>query len=590
MSAPRRRSRLLGSVAIAGAIVLVSLPCLAYAVPLVLAMERVSVDPSGVQGNGASNSCAISADGRYVAFYSAASNLVTGDTNGQSDVFVRDRQTGATTRVSVDSAGTQGNGGSERPAISSDGRYVAFYSSASNLVTGDTNGKWDVFIHDRQDGTTTRVSVDTAGAEGNGDSWSSVISSDGRYVAFYSVASNLVTGDTNGQPDVFVRDRQSGTTTRVSVDSAGTQGNYGSSGCAISADGRYVAFFSTANNLVAGDTNNANDVFVHDRQDGTTTRVSVDSSGVQGNGSSESPAISADGRFVTFYSDASNLVTGDTNGTWDVFLRDRQSGTTTRVSVDSAGTQSNGMSFSRGISADGRYVTFYSIASNLVTGDTNGKWDVFMRDAQSGTTTRVSVGSAGTQGSGDSKVPAISADGRYVAFESVASNLVTGDTNGQSDVFVATIGEPTPIPVHRFYNFRNGSHFYTISPAERDWVAGTLGAYYRYEGVGFLGYGSGGGALNPVYRFYNFRNGSHFYTISQAERDWVNATLDAHYRYEGVAFWVASGPADGDPVHRFYNRLNNSHFYTVNAAEHDRVNATLGAVYRDEGTAFYAPR
>jgi Tol biopolymer transport system component len=175
-------------------------------------------------------------------------------------------------------------------------------------------------------GTTTRVSVASNGAQGNGDSFSSSISADGRYVAFHSIASNLVSGDTNGAWDVFVHDRQSGQTTRVSAASNGAQGNGDSESPSISADGRYVAFSSDASNLVSGDTNGAWDVFVHDRQSGQTTRVSAASNGAQGNGDSESPSISADGRYVAFSSDASNLVSGDTNGAWDVFVHDRQSG------------------------------------------------------------------------------------------------------------------------------------------------------------------------------------------------------------------------------------------------------------------------
>jgi Tol biopolymer transport system component len=262
----------------------------------------------------------ISADGRYVAFHSDASNLVPGDTNGTWDIFVHDRLTGQTTRVSVASDGTQGNNGSGDPSISADGRYVAFTSEASNLVPGDTNGTWDIFVHDRVTGQTTRVSVASDGSEGYGSSFSSSISADGRYVAFSSWASNLVPGDTNGWADVFVHDRVTGQTTRVSVASDGTEGNHVSLLPSISADGRYVAFSSWASNLVPGDTNEVQDIFVHDRLTGQTSRVSVASGGTEGNGASEFPSISADGRYVAFYSAASNLVPGDTNGTWDIFV------------------------------------------------------------------------------------------------------------------------------------------------------------------------------------------------------------------------------------------------------------------------------
>ncbi len=342
----------------------------------------------------------------------------------------------STTRVSVDLAGMQGNGYSFIASISSDGRYVAFQGIASNLVPGDTNGLEDIFVHDRRTGQTTRVSVDSAGVQGNSYSYNPSISSDGRYVAFESHASNLVPGDTNGLDDIFVHDCQTGQTTRVSVDSAGGQGNLGSNRCSISSDGRYVAFESFANNLVPGDTGWLSDVFVHDRQTGQTTRVSVDSAGMQGNSYSDNPSISSDGRYVAFDSSAGNLVPGDTNGTADVFDHDRQTGQTTRVSVDSAGGQGNNSSYFPSISSDGRYVAFTGFASNLVPGDTNGWHDVFIHDRQTGQTTRVSVDSAGVQGIDNSSSPSISSDGRYVAFESGSRNLVPGDTNGTADVFV----------------------------------------------------------------------------------------------------------------------------------------------------------
>src|SRR5947207_2433895 len=310
--------------------------------------ERVSVSSAGneqigLPPDGPTPPPSISANGRFVAFDSPATNLVAGDTNGRSAVFVHDRRSGTTERVSVDSAGDQGNSYSGTiirdygVTMSADGRFVAFVSAATNLVAGDTNGVADVFVHDRQTRTTERVSVDSAGTEGNGASIFSEISADGRFVAFWSSATNLVPGDTNGVADVFVHDRQTRTTERVSIDSAGYQANSASTYSAISADGRFVAFVSTATNLVPGDTNGGQDVFVHDRRTGTTERVSVDSAGTESNGSSERPAISADGRFVAFWSSATNLAPGDTNSLIDVFVHDRRAPapTTTTVSFDS---------------------------------------------------------------------------------------------------------------------------------------------------------------------------------------------------------------------------------------------------------------
>ncbi len=404
--------------------------------------ERVSVDTAGNEGDNDSYEPAVSADGRYVAFQSYASNLVAGDTGGYRDVFVHDRQTGATERVSVSTGGAQADGDSRIDAISADGRFVAFSSYATNLVAGDTNNMRDAFVHDRQTGVTERVSVGATSNEGNGESRGSAISADGRFVAFHSFASNLVAGDTNGLADVFVRDRQAGTTVRVSGDASGNQGNGDSSWPAMSADGRYVAFESSASNLVAGDTNSKRDIFVHDRQTGATERVSVGTSGSQGNGDSLDPTISADGRYVAFYSFASDLVPGDTNSKSDIFVHDRQTGATERVSVGTSGKQANGDSHKPAISADGRFVAFQTLASNLATGDINSTYDVFVYDRQTGTTERLSVGLTGGGGDGFSQWPAMSADGRYVAFQSVASNLVAGDTNDEADIFVRTLELP----------------------------------------------------------------------------------------------------------------------------------------------------
>jgi Tol biopolymer transport system component len=409
--------------------------------------SRVSVDSSGSQADDESGGGAISADGRFVTFYSFATNLVPGDANSTSDVFVRDRQTGATERISVDGTGNEGNGFSGQPAISADGRFVAFNSSATNLVPGDSNNMPDVFVHDRQTGATELVSVDGGGNAANGQSEQPAISADGRFVAFRSPASNLVPGDTNDAHDVFVHDRQTGATERVSVDEAGNEGNAFSSEPAISTDGRFVAFFSDSSNLVADDTNGQFDVFVHDRQTGATERVSVDGVGAQGNSSSYRAAISADGRLVSFNSDATNLVPDDTNGRGDVFVHDRQTGATERISVGGGGAQGDNDSYDPAISSDGRFVVFDSWASNLVPGDVADTYDVFVHDRQTGATERVNVdgSGAGANGFSFSGSNAISADGGLVAFTSYASNLVAGDTNGTADVFVHERGGSTAI-------------------------------------------------------------------------------------------------------------------------------------------------
>jgi tricorn protease-like protein len=394
--------------------------------------ERVSLGSDGAQGNGYSAIAAISAHGRFVAFQAYASTLVEGDTNGDTDVFVHDRRTGATERVSVGSRGVQANDESFNPSISANGRFVSFASAASNLVRNDTNNWYDVFVHDRRTGETERVSVSSGGTQGNFTSFDSAISANGRYVAVASSASNLAPHDTNGQ-DIFVHDRKTGETERVSNNSSGVNGSFDPS---ISADGRRLAFFSYASDLVEGDTNDATDVFVHDRKTRKTERVSVGSGGAEGDGDSFYPFISARGRFVSFASAASNLVGNDTNGKRDVFVHDLKTGETERVSVGSRGVQGNDDSFYGSISANGRFVAFDSAASNLVHGDTNGATDVFIRDRKTGETERVSLSSHGVQGAGSSGGSSISANGRFLAFGSSASNLVVGDTNDDEDVFV----------------------------------------------------------------------------------------------------------------------------------------------------------
>ena len=398
---------------------------------------RVSVSTAGAQTNNNSFLPALNEDGQFVTYYSFATTLVAGDTNGVLDVFVRHRQTGETTRVSVATSGTQGNNLSRVPDISKDGNLVSFESDATNLVAGDTNADRDIFVRDRQAATTTRVSVATGGGQGNGDSFRAELSGDGRFVAFESVATNLVVGDTNGVSDVFVHDRQTGETTRVSVATGAVQSNGGSFQPALSTDGRFVVFHSTATNLVGGDTNGVSDVFVHDRQTGETTRVSVATGSVQGNGASQAADLSEDGRWVAFESSATNLVAGDTNGDRDIFVHDRQTGMTTRVSVATdTGLQGNDNSLEAAISGDGRFVAFLSYSTNLVPGGTSGNGDVFVHDRQTNTTTQMSVSTGGVKGNDFSCNPAISQDGRIVGFFSDSTNLVSGDTNGARDIFI----------------------------------------------------------------------------------------------------------------------------------------------------------
>ena len=413
----------------------------------IVTTTRVSIATGGQEGNGPALSVALSADGRYVAFASKAANLVAGSDNGYDDVFLHDRETHQTSLVSVAPDGSRGDSWSDAPAISADGRFVAFYSWAGNLVPGDTNAVQDVFVYDLQTGQVTRMSVATGDGQANDRSGSSgpgarpAISADGRFVAFESMATNLVTGDTNDQSDIFVRDRKTGSTTRVSLATGGVQANGDSVQPALSADGRFVAFQSTATNLDPAATSGFDQIYVHDRESGQTLLLSRAADDTPGDGDSADPVLSSDGRFVAFQSAATNLVAQDTNRAADVFLADRTTGQVTRVSVASTGAQGNRVSSAPAISPDGRYIGFVSAANNLVNGDTNNATDVFLCDRLSRHTTRVSLGviapRTGRQADRDSSgPPAISTGGRLVAFVSAATNLVTGDTNQVDDVFV----------------------------------------------------------------------------------------------------------------------------------------------------------
>jgi len=617
----------------------ISVPAIGQPLQLVSVLDPSQAPPSG--GSGDSWAPVISPDGRYVLFASTANNLVlTSTTNPipalfppKLNVFLRDRTNGTTTLVSVNLSGTGGGNGDSTPStLSTNGRYAVFESSASDLVPGDTNNVADVFVRDLVAGTTLLVSVSTNGGSANGASRSSVMTPDGRYVAFVSEASNLVPNDTNGIPDVFVRDLQTGTTTLVSVGatfSSGSLGEGGSESPEITPNGRYVAFYSLATNLVPGVTTGG-DIYVRDLVGGTTTWVSSyartalqsimgttnaicygqvlsddgqfvayqtsplpgsgsvwsagvvlryslqtgltdvvntnanvrtgapedvrsldmtpdgqfiafianvnDTSGtntcvevwdaqtgattlasgdlsnnVPANATCDWPGLDPSGRFVVFLSSATNLVTNSLAGAYHVYVRDTLAGTTTLVDADTNGVGSmispvtipqmtsngqyvafecpdaslvpndrnhdydvfvrelvagtnelisardptlptltpNGPSLlsTLSVSTNGRYIAFASEADNLVPGDTNGYRDVFVRDLLLGTNTLVSVATNGAVGNSLSTDPAISGDGRYVAFTSSADNLVPGDTNNAQDVFVRDLQAGTTVLV-----------------------------------------------------------------------------------------------------------------------------------------------
>ena len=419
----------------------------------------VSVNDSFDQGNGHSDSATISADGRFVAFLSDASNLVPGDTN-HTDIFLLDRQTQKISRISVDPTGNQADFSSASPTISADGRFVAFASEATTLVTDDTNTSSDIFVYDRILGQISRVSVNSAGIQGNHSSVSPSISANGRYVTFSSGSTNLVPDDTNGSSDIFLYDRQVDQIRRISVDSAGVQGDGSSFDPHISEDGKFVAYQSYAHNLVPDDTSTDFEIFLYEVQTGLTTRVSVDSNGVQGNRNSFEPSVSGDGHFVTYRSQSFNLVPNDTNNNYDIFLYNRLTGQTECVSVDSSGNQQDGNAFNPSISSDGRYITYESNASNLVPNDSNGQYDIFKYDRLAQSTTLVTVAASGEQGNGNSTNATISSSGRFVLFTSQATNIVPSDTNGAVDVFVydhEAFFTRLLVPLYQFPTFTDGT-------------------------------------------------------------------------------------------------------------------------------------
>jgi Tol biopolymer transport system component len=394
---------------------------------------RGSQGPGGIDGDGVSVLPALSDDGRHVAFESAAENLVPGDTNSKTDVFVLDRATGVIERVSVDANGQESDNLSNSPSISGDGRFVAFDSIATNLVPGDA-GFRDVFVKDRLTGAIVRVSVDSNGVPANDDSFGGKISGDGSCVVFVSAASNLDSGDVNGAQDVILHHLDTGVTEIVSRHDFGHVAFNGGGAPAVNRDGTRVAF-DAFGALVPEDRNTARDVYLRDLAQARTFLISQTPAGFSGCCVSSAPAISADGGLVVFESVSFDLVPPDTNGRQDVFLRDLVAGTTELLSLGPGAQQGNGLSQQAAISGDGRWVAYQSEATNL-TGepDTNGFADVLLHDRGTGTTTRISESTAGVEGNDWSRVPVLSCDGRVVVFESRAS-LEGADGNGFQDVY-----------------------------------------------------------------------------------------------------------------------------------------------------------
>lgn len=386
---------------------------------------------------------ASSSDGRYVLFSSMSSQLVPNDTNGKLDWFVKDTQSNAVNRVNVKNDGSQLTADTYTAAsISSNGRYVSFIVANVNYQLPG-NHTDNVYVRDLKNGTTTLVSQSTAGVAGNGSSWGGnintpEISADGRYIVFTSNATNLVSDDTNGQADVFLRDTKLNKTTILSNTDTGAPSNGYSGSPTISCDGAYVAFKSNATNLVTGNSNTNPSVYLVDRVSGNTIKDITPNANA---GAGNSTAISCDGSTLLFASGASNLVSNDTNNASDVFAYQLQDETIERVNVSTDGQQNSSSTGPEiGISFNGKYVTFTSNASNLVTDDTNNTRDIFIRDIQARVTQRINMRSDGMQTTGHSDNPYITQDGRGVIYHSSDSGLVSGDTNGMDDVFMSKTG------------------------------------------------------------------------------------------------------------------------------------------------------
>jgi hypothetical protein len=442
-----------------------------------------SVLAKAATGGGSAFRPWMNSDGRYLVFDSDGKRVMGGTADpepGIRDIYLYDRTTGGMERISVGPGGRRanvpGNGGgcanpcgSQRPTISADGRYVAFWSSADNLVDGDTNGEPDAFLRDRVEGTTTLISKGFQGAQANGESRRPVVSRDGTYVVFESAASNLIApascglltgctgGDKNNVDDVYLYQVGNGAITLMSGDAKGSAGNGASNRPSLSGNGRKVVFQSEATNL-ANDGNGAtHDVFLRDVGLGQTSIVSTNASGAQSDKASTSPSISADGRWVSFDTKATNFNTADGGGDVDVYVKDLDNGAVDQVSIRSDGGQASGTNGSTvvggdsSISFDGRFVAFWGNASTLVDGDTNGTncknyrensvpcADVFVRDRAMNTTTRM-TSTNGAQGDEESYSPGLSMDGKFVAFDSRTTTLdPSGGSATSQDVFVHVV-------------------------------------------------------------------------------------------------------------------------------------------------------
>lgn len=412
----------------------------------IMAIDRVSYGTNDVQINGPIYGYSVSEDGRYVVFASDASNIDARDKNGLTDIYYFDTHTRETIRISADINGNQLlPGKSTSPGISNDGRYVV-YQSLARITGDDSNVFYDIYLYDTQNKTNRLVSRSVGGGSSNHASYNPTISANGVYISFMSYASNLIDGDTNGQGDIFVYNIQTEAVERINGFNSNEPNNV-SVESVLSSDGRFVLYGSMASNLIENDTNNTKDVFLYDRQTGINKLVSVKDNGQQLNMISTAAGISDDGRYASFYTNAANIVASDTNTLSDVFLHDISTGDIIHVSRNINGGPGQRESYGGRLSADGRFVVFNSHANNLVANDNNNAADVFLYDRVLRRTEILSLNDKGGQANQSSQMIAhISRNGRYVLFRSFATNLVDNDTNNQGDVFmVARAGNTAPL-------------------------------------------------------------------------------------------------------------------------------------------------
>ncbi|WP_148615361.1 TolB family protein [Nocardioides rubriscoriae] len=399
----------------------------------------VYLTPSGMLPASGGLDPALSSDGDWVAWTSPSEPIANVDTNGTTDVYLTDRRTGATTLVSRSLTAAAGDQASGRGDVSEGGRYVVFQSTATDLVPGPAGSATQVYRFDRSTGAVVRVSATPAGAPGNGSSVDVAISDDGRWVVFTSAATDLG-GDSDADDDVYLWDASTRRSRLVSVTPGGLDGNGPSMLPAVSRDGRFVSFSSDASDLVSGDTNAQTDVFVRDVTGRKTVLVSHAPGGGPADGPSYTSSVSDDGTRVAFDSRATDLTRGGAPTRYDVFLWTRGA-RAVRLLTPRIGSGDDLDAYEPSLSGDGRWVAFPSDSTRLVRGDTNGVTDVFVASTANGFLARVSVSATGREvhQGGGSNAAGVSRDGRRVVFASSSVDVVPGDTAGNTDVFVTDV-------------------------------------------------------------------------------------------------------------------------------------------------------